>query len=161
MDGCLTKPIEPARLIETIDRLVLANRTEESPFRDVTPNATVRNTYSGNGMPAIEHDKIKELEQLGGLDFVDDLVQQFLDDSITVLRDLGDAVRIGDVESFRELAHALRSGAANVGARGVYEMCLAWRQIDALALESDGEHHVRQLEAEFERVRAALRSKAA
>jgi hypothetical protein len=40
-------------------------------------------------------------------------------------------------------------------------MCLAWRQIDALALESDGEHHVRQLEAEFERVRAALRSKAA
>jgi two-component system sensor histidine kinase RpfC len=112
-------------------------------------------------MPAIEHDKIRELEQLGGLDFVDDLVQQFLDDSITVLRDLGDAVRIGDVESFRELAHALRSGAANVGARGVYEMCLAWRQIDALALESDGEHHVRQLEAEFERVRAALRSKAA
>jgi two-component system sensor histidine kinase RpfC len=162
MDDCLTKPIEPARLLETIDRLVRANRTEESPFRHVAPhNAPVRNASLATGMPAIEHDKIRELEQLGGLDFVDDLVQQFLNDSITVLRDLSDAVRAGDVDSFRELAHALRSGAANVGARGVYEMCLAWRQIDAPALESEGEHHVRQLEAEFERVRAALRSQAA
>jgi two-component system, sensor histidine kinase RpfC len=161
MDGCLTKPIEPARLIETIDRLVLAGRSAEREEQETAPHAAAADAALASDMPAIEKDKIRELEKLGGLDFVDDLVQQFLNDSITVLRDLGDAVRAGDVDSFRELAHALRSGAANVGARGVYEMCLAWRQIDAPTLESEGEHNVRQLETEFERVRAALRSKAA
>jgi len=73
-----------------------------------------------------------------------------------VLRDLARAVRQDDVAAFHEQAHALRSGAANVGARGIYEMCLAWRQIDANELRTQGADHVRALEAEFDRVRAAV-----
>jgi two-component system sensor histidine kinase RpfC len=109
----------------------------------------------------IDLQKLEELERLGGSDFVDDLVRQFLDDSIEVLRDLSAAVRAGDVNAFREQAHALRSGAANVGARTIYEMCLAWRQIDAFGLRSEGGRHVSDLRVEFDRVRDALQSKAA
>jgi len=162
MDGCLTKPIEPARLVDMIDRLVQPTRdaaaaaaAPEGSGADAAPSET------DSASPAIELHKLEELKRLGGADFVEDLVQQFLDDSIAVLRDLADAVHRGDVEAFRELAHALRSGAANVGARGVYERCLAWRQIDAFALQTDGESHVGELEAEFERVREALQAKAA
>ena len=109
------------------------------------------------GAIEIERTKLEELERLGGKDFVDDLVQQFLGDSVDVLRDLTQAVQSSDVDEFRELAHALRSGAANIGARGIYEMCLAWRQIDSAALSADGDSYVQALEDEFNRVRAELR----
>jgi two-component system sensor histidine kinase RpfC len=160
MDGCLTKPIEPARLIDMIDRLVLSRRALPI-VEGATAAAEALPPTSDVIAPAIEQQKLDELKQLGGSEFVDDLVQQFLDDSIDVLRDLAEAVRRGDVDSFREQAHALRSGAANVGARSIYEMCLAWRQIDAGALRADGAKNVGDLRAEFDRVREAVRSRAA
>jgi two-component system sensor histidine kinase RpfC len=159
MDGCLTKPIEPARLIEVIDRVV-------KPQEETAP-ALILELYNSAApeiaaeLPAIELQKLDELKRLGGEDFVEDLVQQFLDDSIVVLRDLSRAARAGDATAFREHAHALRSGAANVGARGVYEMCLAWRQIDADTLRDEGSDRVHALEAEFGRVREALQPRAA
>ena len=160
MDGCLTKPIEPVRLVEMIDKLVHAKRDSAS-IADAAEGLDAELAQPDLTPPAIEMNKLEELRRLGGAEFVEDLVHQFLDDSIAVLRDLAAAVRHGDVDSFREQAHALRSGAANVGARGVYEMCLAWRQIDAFGLKTSGASHVGELEAEFERVREALRSKAA
>jgi two-component system sensor histidine kinase RpfC len=161
MDGCLTKPIEPAHLIDTINRLV-PNKHGAAPALDtVALDHLAPKLGPTLTLPAIETQKLEELKQLGGTEFVDDLVHQFLDDSIDVLRALADAARTGDVERFREQTHALRSGAANIGARSIYELCLAWREIDAKALRTDGTHRVGELQAEFERVRKALESKAA
>jgi two-component system sensor histidine kinase RpfC len=153
MDGCLTKPIEPAHLVEMIDRLVKPDPDRKSV--QVLEQETAASGTAGE-YPAIEAHKIEELKRLGGAEFFDDLVQQFLDDSIDVLRDLAQAARGADVNAFREQAHALRSGAANIGARRIYELCLAWRNIDAQTLRAEGTEDVRTLEAEFDRVRAAL-----
>ncbi|MPZ55501.1 MAG: response regulator [Rhizobiales bacterium] len=162
MDGCLTKPIEPARLIEVIDRVVRSKHDAAAKaIATEEPDAGTAAVETGSAPLAVDAYKLEELKRIGGEDFVNDLVQQFLDDSIDVLCELADAVRSGDVDTFRERAHALRSGAANVGARGVYEKCLAWRQIDAETLHNDGSDHVSELEAEFKRVREALESKAA
>ena len=73
-----------------------------------------------------------------------------------MLAEVSAAVHAGDVQAFREQAHALRSGAANIGASGIYAMCLAWREVDAAKLAADGGHFVRDLEREFARVRDAL-----
>src|SRR5207253_3811653 len=99
---------------------------------------------------------LESLESLGGDDFVEELGHQFIDDAADVLKELKRAVAKGDAQAFREHAHALRSGAANIGARGIYEMCLAWRGIDPAALAGKGPAHVNELEQEFERVRGAL-----
>lgn len=155
MDGCLTKPIEPARLVETIERLTRPEH-DDAPVQVLEEDAGSVPAEVPAVVSAIDPNKLEELRRLGGADFVDDLVQQFLDDSIEVLRDLARAVRQNDVAAFHEQAHALRSGAANVGARGIYEMCLAWRQIGVAELHSEGADHVRALEAEFDRVRAAV-----
>jgi two-component system sensor histidine kinase RpfC len=161
MDGCLTKPIEPAQLIAAIGRLVAAKAVATSVGDIATPDLGPIYWEPGAVPPAIDLDKLEELERLGGPEFVEDLAQQFLDDSIVVLRELAKTVRDGDVEGFREQAHALRSGAANIGARAIYELCLAWRQIDADALRAEGAIHIGELASEFDRVRTALKSKAA
>ena len=73
-----------------------------------------------------------------------------------MLRELTVAVTNKDLQAFRDQIHALRSSAANIGARNIYKMCLAWRQIGMRELEAQGKEHLRKLELEFQRVRSDL-----
>jgi two-component system sensor histidine kinase RpfC len=104
----------------------------------------------------IDNRALNDLKTLGGDDFVSEIVDQFLGDAAGVLKNLHSAVAQGDVQKFRDEAHALRSCAANVGAQKVYKLCLDWRAIDARELAIEGEMRIRRLETEFERARDAL-----
>lgn len=57
----------------------------------------------------------------------------------------------------RDLLHALRSCAANVGATAIYEFCLAWREIDLEELVERGEICMTRLQEAFEEARQAMR----
>ena len=160
MDACATKPIEPHRLLEIIGTLVadaakgpraVANKAGTVGQASVT----ALNAREG----AVDLDTIDALESLGGKEFVDDLAAQFLDDAADILRQLSDITAAGDTLAFREQLHALRSAAANIGARGIYEMCLAWRQIAPDDLANQGEIYLNGLREEFERVSVALRGR--
>jgi two-component system sensor histidine kinase RpfC len=160
MDACATKPIEPHRLLEIIGTLVSdATKGPQvvSSKAEVAAQASVgaRNTREA----AVDLDTIDALESLGGKEFVDELAAQFLDDAADTLRQLSDITSAGDVIAFREQLHALRSAAANIGARGIYEMCLAWRQIAPEDLARQGEFYLKGLREEFERVYAVLRER--
>ena len=160
MDACATKPIEPHRLLEIIGSLVddgaKGPRVVSSKGEAVgQAPAAPRNVREA----AIDLDTIDALESLGGKEFVDELAAQFLDDAADILRQLSDITAAGDTLAFREQLHALRSAAANIGARGIYEMCLAWRQIAPEDLASQGEFYLDGLRDEFERVCVALRGR--
>jgi two-component system sensor histidine kinase RpfC len=99
---------------------------------------------------------LDDLMALGGEAFVRDLIQQFLSDAKMLIEDLSRAALAGDVETFRGQAHALRSAAANVGARGLFDLCLSWRLIRRQDVAEQGSEHIRRLTGEFDRVRGAL-----
>jgi two-component system, sensor histidine kinase RpfC len=158
MDGCLTKPIEPARLLDMIEQMV-----QESGDGDV-------DLASGGGVCSISdhpkfqvaapsvlnHRVVDDLKSLGGSAFLDELAAEFLADGKKLLGDLQAAVSARDAHLFRERAHALRSAAGNIGAQNIYDMCLAWRQMDEVELAGEGGRHVDKLSAELDRVRAVL-----
>jgi two-component system, sensor histidine kinase RpfC len=153
----LAKPLDPAMLLATLEAAVSAKRIDRLPAsaqRTGTPDST-------DGVEArpsaLDVRTLEALKALGGDDFVRELAQQFIHDAAEVLQELSRAVAAGDAAAFREHAHALRSGAANLGARGVYEMCLAWRQIEPATLSSNGREHLAELEQELGRVSDALR----
>ena len=52
----------------------------------------------------------------------------------------------------------MRSGAANIGARRIYKMCLSWRHIGERELDQRGSDYLAKLGAEFDSVRDALNS---
>lgn len=157
IDACLSKPIEPARLVEAIERLTRSEGEAAAvSMQEAGEPAPLQPETEPDVADAIDRQKLEELRRLGGAAFVDDLAMQFIDDSADVLAEVAAAVRSGDVQAFREQAHALRSGAANIGASGIYAMCLAWREVDAATLAGEGERFVRELEREFARVRVAL-----
>ena len=93
---------------------------------------------------------------LGGVAFATEVLSSFRMEAADILRQLEAANRSGNAEEFRDGAHALRSSAANVGAQGLFGLCLAVRQISESELAQDGSRHVRAFAGEFARVEAEL-----
>jgi two-component system, sensor histidine kinase RpfC len=162
MSGCITKPVEAARLIELIDQFCADRAIGDEDLPSAAPayqsnvaSAEVAAPEQITGAP-IDVDALQALDELGGRAFVQEIVTQFVGDSVGVLRGLSAAVAANDLEAFRDRAHALRSCAANVGAQSVYRLCLSWRELDALEFALHGRDYMRNLEAEFEQARTAL-----
>ena len=157
MDACLIKPIEPARLLEVIETMV--SDTEEPAFvlapavTDITSHPKFR---PASALPAIDSKVMSELEALGGKDFLADLIKEFIVDAEVLVQSIKAAAEAVDVKAFRDQAHALRSGAANIGAKGLYDLCLQWRQIGAPELRAEGARNIERLNFELERARTAL-----
>jgi two-component system sensor histidine kinase RpfC len=163
MDGCATKPIEPARLLAMIEQMVPQGEQQdaEPAEREGVSELASHPRFQAGAALSLNTRALDDLRSLGGDAFVTELTAQFLTDAEALLSDLQAASTARDVQSFRERAHALRSGAANIGAQAVYELCLTWREIDGRELAREGQHHLQKLNAELERVRAALAAYAA
>jgi two-component system sensor histidine kinase RpfC len=171
MDACLTKPIEPDHLLALISEIcggeagaavaaAEAAAVEAGSLDDeIVANIAQHPNYRPAKRAVVDRATLAELETLGGEEFVADLVDEFIGDAAMVLRSLKQAVDEREASTFREQAHALRSGAANIGARGMYEICLSYRNADAHDLAVHGAGHMRRLESEFERVRKTLRQR--
>ena len=67
-------------------------------------------------MPVINKTTFEELKQMSGTDFINELIDAFLDDTPHMIQNMQTAVAAGDVESFRRNAHSLKSNAYTFGA---------------------------------------------
>ena len=67
-------------------------------------------------MPAIDLATFEELKQMSGADFINELIDAFLDDAPHMIQNMQTAATAGDVESFRRNAHSLKSNAYTFGA---------------------------------------------
>jgi len=165
MDACVTKPIEPKRLLESIAALVTKpERSAAHPERDGVEEAAASSVtdiashpqFKVVMLPVLDGAMLQELDRLGGAEFVTDLVEGFLEDAAKTLRELEAAAAARDVGLFRAKAHAVCSGAANIGARRINELCRPWSGIRALELSERGSAHLAQLAEELGRLRQHL-----
>jgi two-component system sensor histidine kinase RpfC len=159
MDACATKPIEAARLLEIIDQFVPQPSQPQpvaQPARSVVTEISEHPRFQGGRAPAVDLQTLANLQVLGGRDFLLDLISTFLVDGSILIQNLHSSAATGDVQSFRDQMHALRSGAANVGAKVIYEMCVSGLQIGRAELLAKGEGYAQQIEVEFERARAVM-----
>ncbi len=100
---------------------------------------------------------LRDLEALGGRDFLVGIAQDFIGDADSLLLSLQAAAEAADMTLFQAEAHALSSAAANLGAEGVQAMCRQMRLLDL----SDRVGQAAQLQAlavELERVKRVLRA---
>ncbi len=67
-------------------------------------------------MPLIDQATFEELKQMSGAEFIDELIDAFLDDAPHMIEQMQIALTAGDVESFRRNAHSLKSNANTFGA---------------------------------------------
>ncbi len=159
-DACVTKPIEPARLLKILETVHGSRATGESvqeTAKQVTHIAS-HPRFKAEARASVDMATLAELEKLGGTEFVASLVGDFLTDATDILADLTKAVESADTAGFREQAHALRSASANIGAREIFKLCSSWQSIGGKEMVTHGRRHIMTLSTELDRARSALSS---
>ncbi len=73
-------------------------------------------------MPVIDRTTFDELKQISGAEFINELVDTFLDDAPRLLDELKSGLAEGNADSFRRAAHSLKSNAATFGASRLAEL---------------------------------------
>ena len=123
VDAYLTKPIKAAQLLQTIDRV--AEKREPSPPITLPTLLTTQQDLSEQEISTetLDTRKLGELEEISGeFRFIEDIVNVFQQDGDRLLDCMERAHREGKFQALRESAHALKGGAANVGATRLYDL---------------------------------------
>jgi HPt (histidine-containing phosphotransfer) domain-containing protein len=85
-------------------------------------------------MPIIDEAAFEELKQMSGEDFINELIDAFLDDAPDMLANMKSALEAGDVESFRRNAHSMKSNANTFGAM---ELGALAKELEFMAKENN------------------------
>jgi two-component system sensor histidine kinase RpfC len=121
-DAYLTKPIEPAKLLDQVDRIVPRKDTKSAD----------KSSIRGPDMPAsaplhghvLNDATLASLEIMGKRSsFMPELIHGFLQDTEQLLEDMEKAMREKRYKDFKDLAHAMKGSAGSVGAQTLYDIC--------------------------------------
>jgi HPt (histidine-containing phosphotransfer) domain-containing protein len=85
-------------------------------------------------MSVIDQPTFDELKQMSGEDFINELIDAFLDDAPNMILNMRSALPAGDVESFRRNAHSLKSNANTFGA---VELSMLAKELEMMARENN------------------------
>ncbi len=92
----------------------------------------------------LDRSTFEELRQMSGPDFIDELVDTFLEDAPGLIREMRTALQARDAETFRRAAHSLKSNSATFGATRLSIMA---KELEGLGRENKLEAAARLLPA--------------
>ncbi len=126
MDDYLTKPLDRARLDETISRH-RATRPAQNPepvSMAAAPAGAGGSTVTAAN-PTDQEDPVDwkafASNTAGDAEFASELVQMFIESGDAVLRDIRDGLERGDARAVRQAAHSLKGSSASMCARAASE----------------------------------------
>lgn len=85
-------------------------------------------------MSAIDLNTFNELKQMSGEDFINELIDAFLEDAPGMIASMYAALTTRDVESFRRNAHSLKSNANTFGATALAALA---KELETMAKENN------------------------
>jgi len=84
-------------------------------------------------MPVIDQTTFEELKQMSGEDFINELIDTFLEDAPNMIAEMKSALEIGDVDTFRRAAHSMKSNAVTFGAN---DLSVLAKELEMLGKEN-------------------------
>ena len=107
-------------------------------------------------MPVIDKATFEDLKQMSGADFINELIDVFLDDAPNIIQNMETALAAKDVESFRRNAHSIKSNANTFGAT---ELAGLARELEFMAKDNnlDIENRLEVLKEAFDKMADELR----
>jgi len=160
MDAVLLKPVEAAELLSTLGEIhARLTRPERiavgAPPMVVTP-ITAHPRFIPDSGATVDESTFEALKNLGGSDFVFEVVDTFRKDGARIVEQLKGAAEKADIREFRDLMHSLRSGAANVGGVKLCQTLTSLRDVSTKDLRTNGASYVEKIEGEMTRLDAIL-----
>ncbi len=107
-------------------------------------------------MPLIDVTTFNELKEMSGEDFINELIDAFLEDGPNMIANMQAALETKDVESFRRNAHSLKTNANTFGAT---ELGTQAKELEYMARKNNLEvgDRLEKLDREFSVVAAELK----
>ncbi|PTW63542.1 two-component system sensor histidine kinase RpfC [Breoghania corrubedonensis] len=163
MVDCIIKPVEPADLLRKMEEIICRNEgrpvSQQNADGEKVASISQHPKYRASGRAVVDMRTLENLQELGGSEFVQDLVGGFVEDSEMTLNSLSDLCTASDLNGFRSQAHALRSGAANIGAQGIFSICSKLESIGEEEFVLHGFERLRELQLEVAQVRDVLNAR--
>jgi PAS domain S-box-containing protein len=142
MDDYVAKPIRPEELVAALKR--------------VKPLGNGDGASARVELISLDDGALKNLRDLGGDDFLGEVIDAFLADAPQLLATLRSSLADGSADELRRAAHTLKSNGATLGADGFAELCRTLEQ-RAKAGELDGAAElVERIEGEYRQLEEAL-----
>ena len=107
-------------------------------------------------MPIIDEKTFDELKQMSGAEFINELIDTFLEDSPKLIEEMESALKVNNVDSFRRAAHSLKSNAATFGASELFALA---KELEMLGKENklnETGDRLKALKESYESVRKEL-----
>jgi HPt (histidine-containing phosphotransfer) domain-containing protein len=103
----------------------------------------------------LDPEAIANLRDLGGADFLREIVGIFLSDTPTRLLELDQSLQTGDLQRFARAAHSIKGSSSNLGATALMQ---AADRLETKARQSLAgvEPDLAAIKAEYQRAKAAL-----
>src|SRR5208283_4216426 len=161
MDDYLTKPLDRARLAETLERHLAAGSEQAgvNPGADLAAQPAAQ--LSANNLDApIDWEQFMAVAD-GDRQFAQELVQLFIDSGDAALRDIRAALERGDLPAVGRAAHSFKGSSANIRAPSA---AAAAARLEEAARTGDADRISeleRQLRDEALRAREYLRARRA
>jgi len=159
IDAYLTKPVEPAKLLQCITTLVRTRR-DINPTAPVVPTVRIARDLpvsNREGLEVIDRQALNELAMLGrDLDFMQDLIVGFISDTDGLLDSIEAALRDGNLAQFRDLTHALKGSSRSIGAVGLADFATRIHRMSQPELCGDIAGISTELQSRFGATRQAL-----
>jgi response regulator RpfG family c-di-GMP phosphodiesterase len=113
MDDYVAKPIRAKILIDKVKELVLTNeqKTDDSPT--VEPE---------NTLPVIDLDIVAQLSQLGGMELVESIFEDFVVESTELVNEALAAFEAGNIAVVKSNMHTIKGSAGTIGVIRVAEI---------------------------------------
>lgn len=107
-------------------------------------------------MPVIDRTTFDELKQMSGGDFINELIDAFLEEAPIMISHMHSALQTQDVETFRRNAHSLKSNANTFGA---VELGTLARELEMMGRENNLNigNRLEDLKEEYKNVAEVLR----
>lgn len=117
MSDYLSKPINPMRLKEVLDRWLIGEKLQQDKIIDTTPDSISESPIVWNRTELIDR-------LMGQEDFLHNILSVFLEDSEILTKDSLLAVDECNWDQLRKLVHSLKGMAANVSATELHQTCI-------------------------------------
>ncbi|EKM98392.1 MULTISPECIES: ATP-binding protein [Acidocella] len=158
MDGCLVKPVAPQDLVAAVEKMARMREPSSVIARLeewIEPPAPVLARPAPEESP-LDDAIIANLRLLGDSQFLNELLSDFLSDAKDLIDLLSADAEKGDGQEFRNHAHALRSSAANVGAKALGNLCTPWGGLRGSELKAQAGAFTSRAHTELKRTRQAV-----
>ncbi len=124
MDDYLSKPIRPEELARVLTKW-LSPQTPSTPIQPETAISTPLPTPSpSTDQSAVNLQTLKELENQGGREFLQTMIQRFVEDALHCVTLIEQALDTHDVATIQEAAHGLKGISRNMGAEALAQVAV-------------------------------------